>query len=173
MYIHTHCWNRFNGTNGCKPIFFPASLNSLTNSVMLTSCPSPFSSPLSLFILLLHCPSSTTYLILFTDSLQPLTPLFLKEKELKLAGEMNNVTAINSGKEVSVFSCVWGWRRDGSEGRGSGSGVDSSPALYAPFQLFAQMAENEKWFLHGDFLPQPAAISLIHKIFEPLTFQFL
>lgn len=72
---------------------------------MLTSCPS---SPLRLFILLHHCPSPATYLILLADSLQPLVPLFLKEKELKLAGEMNNVTAINGGMDVSVFSCVWG-----------------------------------------------------------------
>lgn len=60
--------------------------------------------PSPLFIPRHHCPASSSYLILLTDSLQPLAPLFLKEKELKLAGEMNNATAINGG--MKVFSCV-------------------------------------------------------------------
>lgn len=83
----------------------------LTNSVSTpstrSSCPSSFPPLLPLFILPHHCPSSSTYLILFADSPQPHVPLFLKEKELKLAGEMNNVPAINSVMEGSVFSCVW------------------------------------------------------------------
>lgn len=97
------------------PHSFLLNLDSLTNSVMLTSCPPPISFPLPLFILLHHCPSSATYLILFIDSLQPFTLLFLKEKELKLAGEMNNVSAINSGVEVSVFSCVCVWGEWGDD----------------------------------------------------------
>lgn len=84
----------------------------LTNAALTpsphTSCPSSFPPLLPLFIPPHHCPSSSTYLILFADSPQPLVPLFLKEKELKLAGEMNNVPAINSGTKGSVFSCVWG-----------------------------------------------------------------
>lgn len=109
-----------------------------------TSCPSSFPSFLPLFILLHHCPSSSTYLILFADSLQPLAPLFLKEKELKLAGEMNNVPAINSGMEVSVFSCVWGWRDELQErwGGGGGGGLWSRSLWF--FLTFAQTAEEEE-----------------------------
>lgn len=148
--------------------FVPPSL-AFPNQLVLTSCPP---SPLPLFILLHHCPSSATYLILFADSLQPLMPLFLKEKELKLAGEMNNVTAINGGLDVSVFSCVWGWRDDSKEARRRRwSGLRSCSLCSLP--TFAQIAEKEKWFPHGDFPPRPAAISLSHKIFEPLTFYFL
>lgn len=116
--------------NVAHPPSFLLNLDSLTHSVMLTSCPSPVSFPLPLFILLRHCPSSATYLILFTDSLQPCTLLFLKEKELKLAGEMNNVAAINSGMEVSVFSCV----RVGGGGVRGGRGEDS--VEWTPVLLF-------------------------------------
>lgn len=110
---------------------------SLTNSVSTpstrTSCPSSFPPLLPFFILPHHCPSSSTYLILSADSPQPLVPLFLKEKELKLAGEMNNVPAINTGIEGSVFSCVWRW---GVGGGGGGGGC----GLYL---TFAQTAAEE------------------------------
>lgn len=45
---------------------------------------------------------------------------------------MNNVHAINSGMEVSVFSCVWGWRDEFKESWGGG-GVGSGPGLYGSF----------------------------------------
>lgn len=144
--------NRSGVTNGCTPIFLPPSLG-FPSRLALTSCPSASSSPsASLLYLPHHCPSSATYLILFTDSLQPLTPPFLKEKELKLAGEMNNVTAINGGMQGSVFSCVCGG--EGTTRRGGGSGVDSGPALYAPFQLLHRLQKRRNYFcmeisLHG------------------------
>lgn len=145
MLIDLPAWSfsgiNFMQQNVAHPHPFLLNLGSLTHSVMLTSCPSPVSSPLPLFILPRHCPSSATYLILFTDSLQPCTLLFLKEKELKLAGEMNNVAAINSGMEVSVFSCVrvGGW---GGEGRTRWSGLRSCSLCSLP--TFAQIAEKEK-----------------------------
>lgn len=139
-------WNKFHAAECCTPSFFPAELgfsHSLSHAHLLSFS---VSSPLPLFILLRHCPSSATYLMLFTDSLQPCTLLFLKEKELKLAGEMNNVAAINSGMEVSVFSCVrvggvmrWGKRR-------KLGGVDSGPALYAPFRLLHRLQKRRNDF---------------------------
>lgn len=92
----------------CFPHIF--SLNGSLPLSPSTSCPSSFPPLLPLFILPLLCPSSSTYLILFADSSQPLVPQFLKEKELKLAREMNNVPAISSGVDGSVFSCMWRWK---------------------------------------------------------------
>lgn len=96
--------------------------------------------PSSLFIPQHHCPASSSYLILLADSLQPLALLFLKEKELKLAGEMNNATAINSG--MKVFLCVWGGCKDLQEVRwwwGKG-GLWSWSVCF--FLTFAQTSEE-------------------------------
>lgn len=59
---------------------------------------------------------------------------------------MNNVPAINSGMEVSVFSCVWGWRDELQErwgGGGGGGGGLWSRSLWF-FLTFAQTAEEEE-----------------------------
>lgn len=73
-------------------------------------------------------------------------PLFLKEKELKLAGEMNNVTAINGEAWMYQSFHVCGGEGTARRRRGGGGGVDSGPALYAPFQLLHRLQKRRNDF---------------------------
>lgn len=58
---------------------------------------------------------------------------------------MNNVHTINSGMEVSVCSCVWGWRDELKESWGGG-GVGSGTGSF--YVLLSLQKKKKKCSMH-------------------------